>query len=97
MRITPSLFAIASFCAAYLCSTALAEPVKEHTVITSEEIKWGAGPAALPPGAESVVLYGDPSKEGLFALRLKLQRATISPRIHTLSLKSSPLFRGEPA
>ena len=52
MKITPSLFAIASVCAAYLCSTALAEPVKEHTVITSEEIKWGAGPAALPPGAE---------------------------------------------
>ena len=46
---------------------------------------------------QSVVLYGDPSKEGLFALRLKLPKGYHSPRIHTLSLKSSPLFRGEPA
>ena len=45
MRITPSLLAIASVCAAYLCSTALAEPVKEHTVITSEEIN---GAPVLP-------------------------------------------------
>jgi quercetin dioxygenase-like cupin family protein len=43
----------------------------------------GAGPAALPPGAESVVLYGDPSKEGLFALRLKLPEGYhIPPHTH---------------
>jgi quercetin dioxygenase-like cupin family protein len=83
MRITPSLFAIASVCSAYLCSTALAELAKEHTVITSEEIKWEAGPAALPLGAESVVLYGDPSKEGLFAMRLKLPKGYhIPPHTH---------------
>ena len=43
-----------------------------HTIVSPQEIKWGPAPAVLPPGAEAAVLFGDPSKEGLFALRLKL-------------------------
>jgi len=83
MRVSRSLFPIAFVCAASLCSPALAEAVKEHTIVRSEEIKWGAAPAALPAGAESVVLYGDPSKEGLFALRLKLPKGYhIPPHTH---------------
>lgn len=35
-------------------------------------IQWGPGPAALPPGAKLAVLEGDPTREGLFTLRLKL-------------------------
>jgi quercetin dioxygenase-like cupin family protein len=31
----------------------------------------GPAPASLPAGAELAVLYGDPSKEGVFAMRLK--------------------------
>jgi quercetin dioxygenase-like cupin family protein len=78
-----SLFAVWFISAAGLVWTAPAEAVKEHTVVTSEEIKWSAGPAALPPGAESVVLYGDPSKEGLFVLRLKLPNGYhIPPHTH---------------
>jgi quercetin dioxygenase-like cupin family protein len=34
-------------------------------------IKWGAAPAALPKGAQLAVLSGDPSKEGMFTIRLK--------------------------
>ena len=32
----------------------------------------GARSPALPAGAEAAVLYGDPAKEGQFALRIKL-------------------------
>jgi len=54
-----------------------------HTVIAPNEVKWGPGPKALPPGAEAVVLFGDPSKEGLFALRLKLPAGyAIAPHTH---------------
>ena len=56
----------------------------EHTIIAPEEMKWGAGPNALPPGAEAVVLYGDPSKEGLFALRVKVPKGYhIPPHSHS--------------
>ena len=43
-----------------------------HKIVAPEQIEWAPGPASIPPGAEAAVLYGDPSKEGLFALRLKL-------------------------
>jgi quercetin dioxygenase-like cupin family protein len=43
----------------------------EHKVVTSGDVAWGPGPPALPKGVQGVTLYGDPSKEGLFVLRLK--------------------------
>ena len=43
-----------------------------HIVVTPDQLKWGPGPPALPPGAELAVLEGDPSKAGsAFAVRLK--------------------------
>ena len=36
------------------------------------EVKWGSGLASLPPGAQFAVLEGDPAKEGLFTMRLRL-------------------------
>ena len=62
---------------------AAADSMTEHTVVAPEEVKWGAAPASIPPGAEAAVLYGDPSKEGLFALRLKLPPGYhIPPHFH---------------
>jgi quercetin dioxygenase-like cupin family protein len=66
--------------------TALAmtpEPAADHKMLTPADIKWGPGPASLPPGAEATVLYGDPTKEGLFAMRLKLPKGfRIAPHTH---------------
>lgn len=53
---------------------ALAETVNEHRVFAPADIKWGSAPPALPGGAESAVLYGDPAKEGMFALRIKMPK-----------------------
>jgi len=64
-------------------ATAPAQTMDAHKIVSPQEIKWAPGPASLPPGAEAAVLYGDPSKEGLFTLRLKLPKGyRIAPHTH---------------
>jgi quercetin dioxygenase-like cupin family protein len=54
-----------------------------HTIITADAVEWKAAPASLPAGAQAAVLYGDPAKEGLFAMRLKLPKGYhIPPHTH---------------
>jgi len=45
---------------------------EDHIILSADDIKWSPGPSSLPKGAEAAVLYGDPTKDGQFALRLKL-------------------------
>jgi quercetin dioxygenase-like cupin family protein len=45
-----------------------------HTILTAPQVKWRPAPPSMPPGAQAAVLYGDPGKEGLFALRLELPK-----------------------
>src|SRR5215203_3544163 len=46
-------------------------------------VKWGPAPASVPKGAQAAGIYGDASKEGLFALRLKLPKGYhIPPHTH---------------
>jgi len=73
--------AAAVLIAAAAAGTALA--ADDHKLITSQEVKWTAAPPSIPPGAQAAVLYGDPAKEGLFALRLKLPKGYhIPPHTH---------------
>ena len=69
-----------------LASAALALPVsaaEDHKILGPADVKWSPGPASLPKGAEAAVLFGDPSKEGLFAMRLKLPKGyQIPPHSH---------------
>ena len=60
------------------------EPARgTHIIMTPETIVWKPAPPSLPPGAQAAVLYGDPSKEGLFVLRLKLPKNyRIPPHTH---------------
>ena len=55
-------------------SAAVAETVGTHKVYLPRDIKWGPAPPSLPAGAEAAVLFGDPAKEGMFALRIKAPR-----------------------
>jgi quercetin dioxygenase-like cupin family protein len=49
-----------------------------------DEIKWQEGPPSLPRGAMIAVLEGDPSKEGPFALRVKLPDGyRVPPHTHS--------------
>jgi hypothetical protein len=69
--------------AAALSGTACtaAQAADAHSIMTPQDIKWGPAPPVLPPGAQTAVLYGDPSKEGLFALRIKLPQGYHIPPI----------------
>ncbi|WP_202307531.1 cupin domain-containing protein [Mesorhizobium sp. L-8-10] len=77
--------------AAATCVVAVALPADlrgeddamEGKVALPDQIAWAPGPAALPPGAEAAVLYGNPGEDGLFALRLKLPAGYhIPPHTH---------------
>jgi quercetin dioxygenase-like cupin family protein len=55
----------------------------EHKVLKPQDVKWSPGPASIPKGAEVAVLFGDPSKEGPFAMRLKMPKGyQIPPHSH---------------
>ena len=46
-------------------------------------LKWTAGPPSLPAGAKSAILEGDPTKPGLFTMRLELPaNYLIAPHRH---------------
>ncbi|MER8697510.1 cupin domain-containing protein [Mesorhizobium opportunistum] len=40
--------------------------------MNADGIKWGPAPAVLPAGAQFAVVAGDPSKDGIYVLRLKM-------------------------
>jgi quercetin dioxygenase-like cupin family protein len=42
-----------------------------HVILNESEIHWGDAPPAFPPGAKMAVLQGDPSKGGVYTVRLK--------------------------
>src|SRR5262245_15195295 len=56
----------------------------DNKLVTPAEIQWGPGPAILPPCAQEAILYGDPTKDGLFSMRFRLPKGYgVAP--HTLS------------
>jgi quercetin dioxygenase-like cupin family protein len=74
---------IAAVALAGVASTTPADTMEGHTIVPPQEIKWGPAPAVLPPGAEAAVLFGDPTKKGLFVLRLKLPEGyRVPPHTH---------------
>jgi quercetin dioxygenase-like cupin family protein len=69
--------------AALAAVPAQAPAMDAHKIVTPQEITWSPGPASIPPGAQAAVLYGDPGKDGLFAMRLKLPDGyRIAPHTH---------------
>ena len=76
------LFLIGAFVVA-APSPAAAQMTDGLMIAMPESVKWGPAPAALPPGAELAVLYGDPGKEGPFAMRVKFpQGYSVAPHTH---------------
>lgn len=60
-----------------------ASELGEMRLHQATETKWRKGPDSLPPGAEIVVLEGDPSKAGPFVFRVKAPDGyTIPPHTH---------------
>ena len=83
MRLTLQMLVVGAAAVAGATTPASAESMEGHKIVPVQEIKWGPGPPSIPPGAEAAILYGDPAKEGLFALRLKLPKGYhIAPHTH---------------
>lgn len=62
-----------------ICATAQ----DHHATVQSDAVKWGPGPAAYPSGAQFAVISGDPTKEGLYVVRLKVPAGyKIAPHTH---------------
>ena len=51
-------------------NNAVAEDMK--TPVNSSQLKWGPAPSVFPKGAQIAVLSGDPFKDGLYVVRLKM-------------------------
>lgn len=62
--------------------TAGAQSPQAH-VTTPEHLTWGPAPAILPAGARLAVLDGDPTKAGLFTMRLAMPAGyRLPPHFH---------------
>src|SRR4051812_36761815 len=73
---------------------------EEHKILTPNEVTWGPAPPSIPKGAQVAVVYGDPAKDGLFAMRLKFPAGyKIPPHIHpkpeVVTILSGTLHFGE--
>jgi quercetin dioxygenase-like cupin family protein len=52
-------------------------------VLSAKDVKWGAPPPVLAPGAKFAVIEGDPAATGLVTLRLDLPAGyVIAPHFH---------------
>ncbi|MEX0591591.1 MAG: cupin domain-containing protein [Xanthobacteraceae bacterium] len=82
MKLSPIIAVAAAALTAGVAATS-SQTMDAHHIVTMQETKWGPGPGSIPPGAQATVLYGDPGKEGLFALRLKMPKGyRIAPHSH---------------
>ena len=69
--------------ALFAWSIALPAAAQEAVTVQVNALKWKAGPLALPTGAQTAVLVGDPAKEGPYTLRIKLPAGfKIAPHTH---------------
>jgi anti-sigma factor ChrR (cupin superfamily) len=53
-------------------ATALAQSGGMAAPLSADAIKWSAAPPVLPKGAQMSVISGDPTKDGLYVVRLKM-------------------------
>ena len=75
------------------CSPASAQAPASMTIVASpKELKWGPLPPSLSKGAQLAVLDGDPSKPGLYTVRLKMPSGyKVAPHSHPENVNVSVL------
>lgn len=83
MKTAMLMIATSVIAAAAASPGAAAQTGGGHKLVKAEDIKWSPGPASIPAGAQVAVLYGDPGKDGMFAMRIKVpQGYRIGPHTH---------------
>ena len=55
-----------------VAAAATAPAAEMYKIIKPDAIQWGPAPPQLPKGAQVAVVYGDPSKKGLYIIRAKM-------------------------
>jgi quercetin dioxygenase-like cupin family protein len=58
--------------ASVLAVSSLAMAQQMTAPLNASDMKWGNAPKVFPPGAQIAVVSGDPFKDGLYVVRLKL-------------------------
>ena len=89
-----SLFAVAAVFTAISGLAAKQTAHQEHGFIVPSDVRWGAAPASLPPGAQGAVLQGDPAKAGPFTLRLRLPDGYRIPPHHHPAIEHITVLQG---
>lgn len=56
---------------ALIAAGAIASDVHHHAAVQGDDLKWTA-PAAYAKGAQFSVVHGDPTREGMYVVRLKV-------------------------
>jgi quercetin dioxygenase-like cupin family protein len=62
---------VALVAAAFAVISPAAIAMDEHLTLSPDELKWVSAPPAFPKGLQMAILAGDPSKEGMYVIRLK--------------------------
>lgn len=101
MNTKPSVISVLGFSLGLLTTggTMAAEPPTSPTTFTPSELKWVPAPSIIPRGVQLAVLRGDPSKDGIFTIRLKIPpHYTFAPHWHpaqeSFSVISGTFFIG---
>ena len=66
-----------------------------YSQVNSTDLKWGPAPAVFPPGAKMAVLSGDPSKPGIFVIRLEMPEGYAVPAHHHSTDEYVTVISGE--
>ena len=71
--------------------TVFAQTLQHHRIVTPNDLKW-MDLGSLPPGAKVAVIEGDPGKEGLITIRIKLPpNYKVAPHYHSTVERSTIL------
>lgn len=86
LALTLGMVLTAAQSAPRLTASAPAQPAQRGAmpIYDPATLQWKDGPGSLAAGSKVVVLEGDPTKEGLFTMRLRLPDGfVVAPHYHT--------------
>jgi hypothetical protein len=78
-----------------LAGTAIAFGQDMRPPINAGDVKWGPVPPNIPAGAQLAVISGDPSKEGLYVIRLQMPAGYKVPAHNHPQYESVTVLSGE--
>jgi quercetin dioxygenase-like cupin family protein len=78
-----------------LAGTAIAFAQDMRPPINADDVKWGPAPPNIAAGAQLAVISGDPSKEGLYVMRLKMPAGYKVPAHYHPQYENVTVLTGE--